>query len=77
MAQRPTEEGVSTTGDGQVTPPACRQLISGDGYTIFMCPPACFHDFSGWRNFEDGSGGEMACSKCGMGAMAFTLQTAI
>jgi hypothetical protein len=34
----------------------------------------CDHVFKGWREFEDGNGGERVCEKCGMGAMAFTLQ---
>lgn len=34
---------------------------------------ACKHDFQGWREFEDGNGGEQVCSKCGIGAMAHTL----
>lgn len=38
-------------------------------------PEACSHDFTGWRNFEDGSGGEQICSKCGMGAMSYSLHT--
>lgn len=35
--------------------------------------PECDHDFRGWREFEDGNGGEQVCTKCGMGAMAHTL----
>lgn len=38
---------------------------------------ACDHDFKGWREFEDGNGGEQVCTKCGMGAMAHTLATGI
>ena len=38
-------------------------------------PDACKHDFKGWREFEDGNGGEAVCTKCGMGAMAYTLRT--
>lgn len=33
----------------------------------------CDHDFQGWREFEDGCGGEQVCTKCGMGAMQFIL----
>lgn len=33
----------------------------------------CDHDFQGWREFDDGCGGERVCAKCGMGAMAHTL----
>ena len=32
------------------------------------------HDFHGWRDFEDGSGGEQVCSNCGLGAMEHTLR---
>ena len=39
-------------------------------------PDACDHDFQGWREFADGRGGETVCSKCGMGAMAYSLRTA-
>ena len=35
---------------------------------------ACDHDFQGWREFADGRGGERVCAKCGLGAMAHTLQ---
>lgn len=37
-------------------------------------PDACKHDFKGWREFADGLGGETVCSKCGMGAMAYSLR---
>jgi hypothetical protein len=46
------------------------------GITFAMCgepSPPCDHDFQGWRNFEDGRGGETVCAKCGLGAMAYTL----
>ena len=36
--------------------------------------PSCDHDFKGWRDFEDGRGGEQVCTKCGMGAMADSLR---
>jgi hypothetical protein len=39
--------------------------------------PSCDHDFKGWREFADGNGGEAVCSKCGMGAMAWSLRTGI
>lgn len=35
----------------------------------------CEHDFSGWREFDDGNGGEQYCQRCGMGAMAHTMWT--
>jgi len=36
--------------------------------------PRCEHEFAGWREFEDGNGGERFCQKCGLGAMAHTLR---
>lgn len=36
----------------------------------------CEHDFQGWRDFEDGSGGERICARCGLGAMSHSLRTA-
>jgi len=35
---------------------------------------SCAHEFKGWREFEDGRGGETVCAKCGMGAMEHTLR---
>lgn len=37
-------------------------------------PDACRHDFKGWREFSDGNGGEQVCTKCGIGAMAYSLR---
>lgn len=31
------------------------------------------HEFSGWREFDGGRGGEAVCKHCGVGAMAYTL----
>lgn len=44
-----------------------------------ICPmrAACNHEFTGWRDFPDGNGGEQICAKCGMGAMAHTLRTGV
>lgn len=39
-------------------------------------PIGCEHDFKGWRNFEDGTGGEQVCRHCGLGAMAWSLHQA-
>ena len=36
--------------------------------------PKCEHEFAGWREFDDGNGGEQVCTKCGMGAMAASLR---
>lgn len=39
------------------------------------CPDGpCEHDFQGWRNFEDGCGGERVCIRCGMGAMGHSIR---
>ena len=43
---------------------------------FFHCAPkanACDHDWSGWRDFVAGNGGECFCKKCGMGAVHHTL----
>lgn len=47
--------------------------------TLVVCGvgPAHEHDFKGWREFEDGLGGETVCIKCGMGAMAWSLRTGL
>ena len=37
------------------------------------CDDGAEHDFQGWRDFPDGNGGERVCTKCGLGAMAYTL----
>ena len=36
---------------------------------------ACDHDFQDWREIDGGRGGEQVCTKCGMGAMEYTLRT--
>jgi hypothetical protein len=52
-------------------------LLSGYDFKSCYCDCAnggpCEHDFQDWRDFEDGSGGERFCSRCGMGAMKHTL----
>lgn len=40
-------------------------------------PDTCDHNFTGWREFDDGLGGERVCSKCDMGAMAYSLRTGL
>lgn len=54
-----------------------RDLTGEDhgSWTMFHCIPinACEHEWGGWRDFEDGRGGERFCQKCGLGAMANTL----
>jgi hypothetical protein len=39
--------------------------------------PRCDHEWAGWREFEDGRGGERVCKKCGLGAMAHSLMEGI
>jgi hypothetical protein len=41
---------------------------------IHISAPPCDHEWGGWREFEDGRGGEQFCSKCGMGALEHTLR---
>jgi hypothetical protein len=54
-----------------------RQLTGEDHgpWTVFHCIPinTCAHEWGGWRDFEDGRGGEQVCKKCGLGAMANSL----
>ena len=38
-------------------------------------PDNCDHDFQGWREIDGGRGGEQVCTKCGMGAMEYSLRT--
>ncbi len=38
-----------------------------------ICPGRDEHDFTGWREFEDGNGGEQVCKHCGIGAMEHSL----
>lgn len=43
--------------------------------TIIICgAPQCLHDFTGWRNFDDGTCGKMVCAKCGLSAMQYSIQ---
>jgi hypothetical protein len=40
------------------------------------CPDGpCEHQFDGWREFDDGLGGEQFCQRCGMGAMSHSMHT--
>lgn len=59
--------------------------LDPDKLTFSMCPPGCLcacpdgpceHEFAGWRDFEDGSGGETVCQKCGMGCMSHDMRVA-
>lgn len=44
--------------------------------TFFECGDdgTCEHDFGGWREIEDGLGGERFCQKCGIGAMEWSMR---
>ncbi|WP_457797588.1 hypothetical protein [Methylocystis sp. S23] len=49
--------------------------VSGAGECYCACPDGpCEHSFKGWREAEDGCGGETVCQKCGMGAMSHSLR---
>jgi hypothetical protein len=65
-------------GEANTAPVCTRNDCLGASNIFFHAmpkPDACDHDFTGWREFEDGHGGEQVCSKCGMGAMAYSLFT--
>lgn len=62
--------------------------LNAEGWNIFHNPHddddcycdcaaggPCEHDFQGWREFEDGRGGEQVCTRCGTGAMRHSLAT--
>lgn len=51
----------------------CANTGSVDGLTVFVERNDCDHDWQGWREFDDGHGGERVCAKCGMGAMHHSL----
>ncbi len=49
----------------------------GSSECYCACPDGpCEHQFSGWREFDDGLGGETFCQRCGMGAMAHDIRVA-
>lgn len=51
--------------------PAADILVHVSGAGCYCaCPTGpCEHEFTGWREFEDDSGGELVCEHCGLGAM--------
>lgn len=61
----------------------CGECHIDPGMTCDVCgayEPTCAesaHDFKGWRKFADGNGGETVCTKCGMGAMTWSLRTGL
>jgi len=42
-----------------------------------LCTNGNKHDWQGWREFDDGRGGETVCARCGMGAMSHSLRYGI
>jgi len=79
--------------DARKGKPPCGECHLSDGETCDICgatavdvagdrlfihiTPKCEHEFAGWRDHEGGHGGEQVCTKCGMGAMAWSLRTGI
>lgn len=72
--------------DARKGKPPCGECHIPEGETCDICgatavfvhvSPSCDHDFQGWREFADGRGGETVCTKCGMGAMSWSLRTGI
>jgi hypothetical protein len=58
----------------------CGAVEPADGLgaaMVIVCGAPCAHYFQGWRELADGRGGESVCTKCGMGAMAWSLRTGI
>lgn len=39
-----------------------------------LCLDGAEHQFTDWRDFPDGRGGEQICAKCGLGAMEHSLR---
>jgi hypothetical protein len=64
----------------EVVSEMANRMQAGEPITLAMCgckAHACKdneHDFKGWRDFADGNGGEQVCTKCGMGAMQWSLR---
>ena len=56
-------------------------ITDGTGKKMFFHvkrdPLACVegkeHKFEGWREHDDGKGGEQVCKHCGVGAMEYTM----
>lgn len=48
---------------------------SGTQGCYCACPDGpCQHQFHGWREFDDGRGGERVCKNCGLGAMSHDMR---
>lgn len=58
--------------------PAAPVLFHSRGHGGCYCACAshgpCEHQFSGWREFDDGCGGEQFCQLCGEGAKAHSMR---
>lgn len=69
----------NTLGDYEgMSDAECRRRAKQLRRDVFVhVTPKCDHDFQGWREFADGRGGETVCTKCGMGAMSWSLRTGI
>ena len=72
--------------DARKGKPPCGECHIPEGETCDICgatavfvhvTPKCDHEFAGWREFDDGRGGEQICSKCGAGAMSVSLRDGI
>lgn len=60
-----------------VDPSAMTAHVSGAGGCYCACPDGpCEHQFAGWREFDDGNGGEQVCRLCGQGAMSHSMRYA-
>lgn len=48
---------------------------SGTDGCYCACPDGpCQHEFEGWREFDDGCGGETVCKHCGLGSMSHDMR---
>lgn len=79
--QRPSRQYLAVARDVQAwiqtQTKGQQQPAQSEAPLLIHCSPkpdACAHDFQGWREFDDGRGGEQVCTKCGMGAMAYSLR---
>jgi hypothetical protein len=68
------EAARSLWGDEAAEKVVAAHVNYGGGSPSCYCACAdggpCEHVFTGWRDFEDGCGGETFCEKCGTGAMS-------
>lgn len=59
-------------------PATARVHVSGGQGCYCACATGgpCEHVWTGWREIDDGHGGEQFCAKCGLGALSHSLRTA-